>query len=730
MIIAHRLSTIKHADNIVVMSQGRIVEQGTHGELLEKKEAYYNLIEAQRIATKQESRNQDEDLILSEKDGNLLQSEFSKEGSNSGTEAHGEGLNDLQLGKTQADRTASRTALAKKRQEDSGDNYTLLTLIRFVAGLNKKEWNVMVFGLLLSAICGGGNPTQAVFFAKSITALSLPLSEHAEIRRQADFWSLMYLMLAVVQLLALICQGIAFSYCAERLTHRVRDQAFRYILRQDIAFFDKNSSGALTSLLSTETTHLAGLSGVTLMTILLLVTTLVAACAIGLAVGWKLSLVCISTIPILLACGFFRLSMLVRFEKEKKKAYEQSASYACEATSAIRTVASLTREDDVWSHYHEQLLGQGRKLVMSILKSSVLYAASQSFQFLCMALGFWYGGVLFVRHEYTMWVDEKLFQNSVKSILTLIFRFQFFLCFSAVIFGAQSAGTIFSFAPDIAKASHAAASLKTLFDRKPEIDSWSQDGEKVQSIEGHIEFRDVHFRYPTRPNQPVLRGLNLQVKPGQYVAFVGASGCGKSTTIALLERFYDPLVGGIYIDGKEISSFNINEYRSHLALVSQEPTLYQCTIRENILLGTDRDNVPEEEIVQCCKDANIYDFIISLPNGFNTLVGSRASMLSGGQKQRVAIARALLRNPKVLLLDEATSALDSESEKVVQAALDAAAKSRTTIAVAHRLSTVKKADMIYVFNQGRIIEYGTHSEMMQKRCAYFELVNLQSLGKT
>ena len=253
---------------------------------------------------------------------------------------------------------------------------------------------------------------------------------------------------------------------------------------------------------------------------------------------------------------------------------------------------------------------------------------------------------------------------------------------------------------------------------------------KITSIEGHIEFKDVRFRYPTRPNQPVLRGLSLQVKPGQYVAFVGVSGCGKSTTIGLLERFYDPLDGEIYVDGTNISSFNLNEYRSHLALVSQEPTLYRGTIRENIMLGTYRDNIKEEEIVQCCKDANIYEFIIGLPDGLDTLVGSKGCMLSGGQKQRVAIARALLRNPKILLLDEATSALDSESEKVVQAALDAAAKGRTTIAVAHRLSTVKKADMIYVFNQGRVIESGTHDELMQQKGSYFELVNLQSLTNT
>ena len=199
----------------------------------------------------------------------------------------------------------------------------------------------------------------------------------------------------------------------------------------------------------------------------------------------------------------------------------------------------------------------------------------------------------------------------------------------------------------------------------------------------------------------------------------------------MMERFYDPIVGGVYVDGKEISTLNINQYRNYLALVSQEPTLYQGTIKENILLGADRkaEDVPDEAIERACKEANIYDFILSLPDGFNTVVGSKGSMLSGGQKQRVAIARALLRDPKILLLDEATSALDSESEKVVQAALDAAAKGRTTIAVAHRLSTIQKADVIYVFDQGRIVESGTHTELMHRKGLYFELVNLQSLGK-
>lgn len=692
------------------MSEGRIIEQGAHNDLLERRGAYYNLVTAQKIDAVKELAAAGLDEEEHEDEAALIRKQTTKDGG----QVYAEDPDDAfaKLRKTTTTKSASSVALQNKKGDEE-PKYSLWTLIRLIASFNKNELSLMMVAFFFTVVCGGGNPTQAVFFAKQIVTLAVPVTDENrhQVKKDSDFWSAMYLMLAFVQFIAFATQGIIFARCSERLVHRVRDRAFRTMLRQDVAFFDKdeNTAGALTSFLSTETTHIAGLSGVTLGTILMVLTTLIAALALSISIGWKLSLVCASMIPVLLGCGFFRFYILAHFQRRSKSAYASSASYASEAISAIRTVASLTREADVLSQYRASLATQQRASLRSVLKSSLLYAASQSFLFFAFALGFWYGATLLGKFEYTM--------------------FQFFLCFSAIIFGAQSAGTIFSFAPDMGKAHHAAQELKTLFDRQPAIDTWSGEGETVGEVQGTIEFRDVHFRYPTRPEQPVLRGLNLEVKPGQYIALVGASGCGKSTTVALLERFYDPLAGGIYVDGREISSLNVNEYRSHIALVSQEPTLYQGTIRENILLGTSRSEVPDSAVEHACREANILDFVTSLPEGFNTLVGSKGALLSGGQKQRIAIARALIRDPKILLLDEATSALDSESEHVVQAALDKAAKGRTTIAVAHRLSTIQKADAIYVFDQGRIVERGTHSELMRENGRYAELVNLQSLEK-
>lgn len=279
----------------------------------------------------------------------------------------------------------------------------------------------------------------------------------------------------------------------------------------------------------------------------------------------------------------------------------------------------------------------------------------------------------------------------------------------------------------------AAAEIVKLLDSRPEIDAQEPSGDIVpeSAVRGHIKFDNVHFRYPTRPHVRVLRGLNIEVKPGQFVALVGPSGCGKSTLIQLVERFYDPLSGTVSLDGYDVSRLNINEYRKYIALVSQEPTLYAGTVRFNITLGATRpeNEITQEEVERACRDANIHNFIMTLPDGYDTEVGGKGTQLSGGQRQRIAIARALIRNPKVLLLDEATSALDSESEKVVQKALDEAAKGRTTIAVAHRLSTIQSADVIYVLKDGRVYEQGNHWELIAKKGAYYELIQQQSLQK-
>lgn len=498
IVIAHRLSTIRTADNIVVMQNGRIIEQGTHDELLDLRQAYFNLVSAQRIGGNDEEASEKE----AESDEELARIQSSKSGSAAMADPDDE---KLALGRTRSQKSVSSKVLAEKASEDS-TKYPLWTLIKFIAGFNITEWHIMCVGFFFTAIAGAAQPVQGIFFAKSIVALSQPLILKNKIRHDIDFWALMYLMLAFVDLIAMVIQGTAFAYCSETLVQRARDGAFRRFLRQDIAFFDedKNSTGALTSFLSTETTHLSAISGATLGTIISCSTTLIVAIVISLAVGWKLALVCMCALPVILGTGFFRFWVLARFSAVAQKHYEKSAGYACEHTNAIRTVASLTTEHEIYGEYRNQLSNQLRTSLKSNLRNSSLYAASQSAMFLAFALGFWYGGKLLVSGEYSL--------------------FQFFIVFSEIIFGAQSAGTVFSFAGDMSKAKNAAAALKTLYDRQPTIDPWSEDGESISHVEGTIEFRDVHFRYPTRPEVPVLRGLNLTVKPGQYIALVGPSG--------------------------------------------------------------------------------------------------------------------------------------------------------------------------------------------------------------
>lgn len=568
-----------------------------------------------------------------------------------------------------------------------------------------------LFGSIASICNGATYPSFGIVFAKGINGFSDATS--GERRHSGDRVALWFFIIAILSAIAIGFQNYFFASTAAQLTNKIRSLSFRAIVRQDIEYFDKdeNNTGQLTSNLSDNPQKVNGLAGVTMGAIVQAIATLVTGTIIGLVFAWKLGLVGLACTPVLCSAGYIRLRVVVLKDQQNKRAHEHSAQLACEAAGAIRTVASLTREGDCLRLYSESLDEPLRNSNKKALYSNAIYALSQAMSFFVIALIFWYGSRLVAALEYT--------------------TFQFFVGLMSTTFSAIQAGNVFSFVPDISSAKGAATDIVTLLDSMPEIDAESTEGEIPQNVQGRIRFENVHFRYPTRPGVRVLRDLNLSIEPGTYVALVGASGCGKSTTIQLVERFYDALSGTVYLDEQPITKYNVSEYRKHIALVSQEPTLYSGTIRFNILLGATKPDseITQEDIEAACRNANILDFIQGLPQGFDTEVGGKGSQLSGGQKQRIAIARALLRNPKVLLLDEATSALDSNSEKVVQDALDRAAKGRTTIAIAHRLSTIQNADRIYFIKDGAVSESGTHDELLSLKGGYYEYVQLQALSK-
>ncbi|KAH8815620.1 leptomycin B resistance protein pmd1 [Xylogone sp. PMI_703] len=670
--IAHRLSSIRNSDKIIVLDRGRVVEEGTHDELSSLQGIYHNLLQSQQIQFQSPYSSGEIETQLDER-------------YHASSVAKGSENQVLNIGsKTQAS-TVDRCS-----EIQTETSYSTFDLIKFIWSMNVPEKRYLAIGLSCSIICGVGYPSTAIFFGNA-----------------CQFWASMFLMLGIVLFIAYLVQGLAFAFASSRLILRARIQALRSILRQDISLFDlqENSSGSLSAFLSNETHQLAGISGATLGAILNSGFTVIAAIIISCIYAWRIGLVCASTIPVLLSCGFLRFWTLSKMEQHTKKETEAAAD-ACEATSSLRTVLSLTLERCIWDNYHKKLEHQFRENMWFVSVSSLLYASSQSLNLFAMALAVWYGGTLILKHEY---ITQ-----------------QFFVCFVAVIWGSQAATGVFSFAPDMGSSKGAASRLKSLLSRVPLIDSWSNDGVNLKNLEGLIEFKDIKFSYPTRKDKQVLERIDLVAKPGQFTAIVGASGSGKSTIISLLERFYEPSSGSILIDGKEIATLNIKNYRSKMALVSQDNMLHMGSIKENIIAG--KKDVSEDDIVAACKDANIYDFIMSLPNGLNTLVGAKGGLLSGGQRQRIAIAKALLRDPKILLLDEATSALDSESEKSVQIALDRASNGRTTIAIAHRLSTIRKADCIYVLSHGRVAESGNHDELIDQHGLYWELVRLQNLG--
>ncbi|RWA12645.1 hypothetical protein EKO27_g2468 [Xylaria grammica] len=618
-------------------------------------------------------------------------------------------------------RLSSRLELMKHFAASGGIYSTSLAQ----QGILAEEW---IAGDYNVSLVDDSSAEITAVHASNEASLSLEKQSNDEKNRQPDIipevemtskqyplWSLVKMASALGRperpqaVIGLAGQGALLAYCSESLTSRARERAFRSLLRQDAGFFDRprHTTGALMSILSTSATQLAGLGGAVLSAILTAFASIAGGIILSLIIGFKLALVCTATIPVVLGCGWLRLRAMSAREATMRASGLDSVAYATEAITAVRTVSTLCLEGHVLTTYESMSARAAAQSLRSIFYTAALYAASQSAVQLVAALAFCYGGTLIADEGYTL--------------------LQYFVCFAALVSGSQAVGAIFSFAPDISKARYGGQDFKRLFDERPVIDIWNRDGAVLTDCRVSIKLDGVSFRYPSRPESYALNDFSIEVHPGQTVALVGPSGCGKSTVLSLLERFYDPSSGAVFIDGIDLRQLNLAKYRALVSLVGQEPVLYQGSIRENLLLGTGRETVSEQEIETACRQANILDFVQSLPCSFSTEVGSAGVMLSGGQKQRIAIARALLRNTPILLLDEATSALDRYSEAAVQLALDVASRNRTTIIVAHKLQTVRNANVIYVVEQGTLVKQSSHNNLMRLRGKYAKLVELQSL---
>ncbi|XP_055846900.1 multidrug resistance protein homolog 65-like [Episyrphus balteatus] len=695
IVVSHRVSAIKSADRIFFLDQGKVVEEGSHNDLMKMKGMYYRMVHAGDLQTVDAN---DQDVEEKNKPLGIYEKSFE--------------LNANNLDKNQKDVANFETPVfidPKNDEDEKEDKTQFVKIFIRIFKMSRPEYSYLIFGVIAATLYGFTFPAFAIAFGEFYAALSQ--NDENEARSRTAVLSICCLIIGIITGISCFFQTYLFNLAGAWLTIRIRSLSFKSIMKQEIGWFDeeKNSVGALSARLAGDAANIQGAIGFPLSGLIQAFSNYICSGFIAFYYSWKLTLMCLSTCPFIFGSVIYEASFMSSSMLREKQILEEASRIATEAIVNIRTIAGLRRESELINKFNEEMRKGEMEIRKKLRYRGIINSLVQAFLFLAYAFTLSYGGILVAQGSIP-------FQDIIKVSETLLY-------------GSLMLAQSLVFAPAFTTSLVSAHRLFQVIDRKPKIQSLTNKCNNISKVNHNMDgvhYRDIEFRYPTRSDAQILNGINLEVLKGKTVALVGNSGCGKSTCIQLLQRFYDTDNGNINIDQNDIKTdLSLETLRSKLGLVSQEPSLFERTIAENIAYGDNSRNVSIAEIIEAAKYANAHSFIISLPMGYDTRLGSRGTQLSGGQKQRIAIARALVRNPKILLLDEATSALDLQSEKVVQQALDMACSGRTCIVIAHRLSTIQNADVICVLQNGQVAEQGNHRQLIARDGLYARLHKTQ-----